>query len=185
MSALLQNKELWERATPLTIEAYHLLYKEGLIPEKTELLEGVVIQKMPKDPIHAELVTNLTFYLYEQLKNKFQIRQENPIGAEFSLPEPDIAIVPIDDYSKSHPKSALVVIEVANSSLQIDRAKSSIYAKIGVPEYIIVNLQNLILEYYSSLSGEKYSFTEILQKNETFTSTTIPEISFRLEDFLK
>jgi len=180
--ALLANKAVWERATPISIEAYHLLHKEGLISEKTELLEGVVIEKMPKDPIHAELVRRI----YEYIKNKtnFKVLKEDPISTGFSEPEPDIAIVPLGDYSKSHPKEALVVIEVANTSLGIDRAKAPIYAKANIPEYIIMNLQNNILEYYSKPSEGNYSFTKIFQKDEYFSSTSVPEVAFKLDDFL-
>ncbi|MBK8394645.1 MAG: Uma2 family endonuclease [Leptospiraceae bacterium] len=185
MSFALQDRQaIFERAFPISVEAYHFLYKQGLISEKTELLEGVVIEKMPKDPIHANLVTLLTHFLYEIIKNKFQLRQENPINTGFSEPEPDIAIVPNGDYSTSHPTEAKLVIEVANTSIALDRAKSYIYAKANIPEYIIINLQNNILEVYKTPLDGKYSFTKILQKDERFISDTIPEIAFSLNEFL-
>ena len=182
---ILENQAVSERAFPLSVEAYHFLFKEGLISEKTELLEGVVVEKMPKDPLHANIVTKLSFFLYEKLKNKFQIRQENPIRTGFSEPEPDIAIVPNGDYSSTHPSEALLVIEVANTSLGIDRAKTSIYANANIPEYIIFNLQNKVLEIYSAPVEGKYSLTKILQKEEKFSSQSISEISFSLNDFLQ
>ena len=181
-NAILENQAVWERATPISVEAYHLLYKEGLISERTELLEGVVVEKMPKDPIHAELVRRI----FQFIKNKTDLKvlKEDPINTGFSEPEPDIAIVPLGDYSKSHPKEALVVIEVANTSLGIDRAKASIYAKANIPEYIIINLQNNILEYYYAPVDGKYSSAKILQKDENFSSASVPEISFKLDEFL-
>jgi hypothetical protein len=36
------------RVWPLPLKAYHALGELGLIPEKTELLHGQVIQKRPK-----------------------------------------------------------------------------------------------------------------------------------------
>ena len=183
-NAIFDNPTVWERAVPITVEAYHFLYRNGLVSEKTELLEGVVVEKMPKDPIHANIVTNLAYYLYEKLKNKFQVRQENPIYAGFSEPEPDIAIVPNKDYSTEHPKEVFIVIEVANTSLGIDRAKTSIYAGANIPEYIIVNLQNNILEIYSVPIEGQYSLTKILQIEEIFSSKSIPAITFSLKDFL-
>lgn len=182
--ALKDRQAIFERAFPISVEAYHFLYKQGLISEKTELLEGVVIEKMPKDPIHANLVTMLAHFLYETIKNKFQVRQENPINTGFSEPEPDIAIVANGDYSTSHPREAKLVIEVANTSIALDRAKSYIYAKAKIEEYIIINLQNNILEIYTNPMDGKYSYTKILQKEEVFTSTVISEISFSLNDFL-
>ena len=182
--AIQERQAFFEKAVPISVEAYHLLYKQGLISEKTELLEGVVIEKMPKDPIHANLVTLLASFLYEAINNEYQLRQENPINTGFSEPEPDIAIVPKGDYSTAHPTEALLVIEVANSSIAIDRAKASIYAKANIPEYIIANLQNKILEVYSNPVDGKYSFTKILQADERFISTNVSNISFSLNDFL-
>lgn len=180
--ALQERQAFFERAVPISVEAYHLLYKQGLISEKTELLEGVVIEKMPKDPIHAEIVRRIFEYL-EQIKS-VKVLKEDPINLGFSEPEPDIAIVPKGDYSSAHPTEALLVIEVANSSIALDRAKASIYAKANIPEYIIANLQNKILEVYSSPVDGKYSFTKILQVDEVFTSTIVSNVSFSLSVFL-
>ena len=46
--ALQERQAIFERAFPISVEAYHFLYKQGLISEKTELLEGVVIEKNAK-----------------------------------------------------------------------------------------------------------------------------------------
>lgn len=180
----LEHNAIYERLFPISVDAYHSLYNQGFISEKTELLEGVVIEKMPKDPIHANIVTKLAYFLYKVLKNIYQLRQENPIQIELSEPEPDIAIVPNQDYSFKHPQEVFFVIEVANSSLAIDRAKATIYAKANIPEYVIVNLQNNVLEIYNTPVNGKYSFTKILQKDENFFCSIIPEISFSLNDFL-
>jgi Uma2 family endonuclease len=182
--AILENPAVYKRTFPISIEAYHLLYEQGFISEKTELLEGVVVEKMPKDPIHSNIVTQLAYFLYDRLKGKFQVRQENPISTGFSEPEPDIAIVSVADYSFFHPNEALLVMEVANTSLAIDRSKSFIYAKANIPEYIIINLVNNTLEIYSSPVEGKYSITKILQKEDEFASLVIPEISFFLKNFL-
>ena len=51
------------------------------------------------------------------------------------------------DYFKRYPDSALLVVEVANSSLPQDRlTKAAIYASAGIPEYWIVNVRDRALE---------------------------------------
>jgi Uma2 family endonuclease len=177
-----ERQAIFERAFPISVEAYHLLCNNGFISERTELLEGVVIEKMPKDPIHSEVVRRVFDYL-KKVKS-FKILKEDPINTGFSEPEPDISVVPNGDYSIAHPREAMLVIEVANTSLALDRAKSFIYAKASIPEYIIINLQNNILEVYMTPIDGKYFFTKILQKEEIFISTIIPEISFALNGFL-
>jgi Uma2 family endonuclease len=52
------------------------------------------------------------------------------------MPEPDVCVVRKDPSRRQHPSAALLVVEVAVSSLRIDRtAKQVIYAENGVPEY--------------------------------------------------
>lgn len=55
-----------------------------------------------------------------------------------TAPEPDVAVVPGQnrDYANAHPKTALLVVEVADSTLAQDRlTKAAIYAAAGIPEY--------------------------------------------------
>lgn len=52
MATLTQFEELIH---PLSVDAYHLLYENGLVAEKAELIEGVIYNKMPKNPIHSEI----------------------------------------------------------------------------------------------------------------------------------
>jgi Uma2 family endonuclease len=65
----------------------------------------------------------------------------------YSVPEPDVALVPgrYEDYDDAHPRSAILVVEVADSSLEQDRlTKAMIYAIAEVPEYRIVNVVDLL-----------------------------------------
>ena len=53
--------------------------------------------------------------------------------ANFSEPEPDLAIVPVGDYADHHPDKAYLLIEVADDSLAKDRGpKAKLYASSGV-----------------------------------------------------
>ena len=75
-----------------------------------------------------------------------------------SEPEPDLAVVrgPRADYRTAHPATAQLVIEVAVSSIEIDRVKALIYAEAGVPVYWIVCPQTKQVEVYrkpGSLEG--------------------------------
>ena len=70
---------------------------------------------------------------------------------EESEPEPDVAVVPgrPGDYRDSHPTRPALLVEVAESSLELDRAgKGSLYARAGVAEYWIVNLVEGVVEVY-------------------------------------
>jgi len=53
------------------------------------------------------------------------------------------------DYVRSHPSAPALVVEIAETSLAVDREhKSSLYARAGVADYWILNLREAVLEVY-------------------------------------
>lgn len=169
---------------PITVEAYHFLYENGLVEEKAELIEGVIYSKMPKNPIHSEILRRIMKFLYSMGSDEFLISTENPVTLNNSEPEPDIAILPPGDYSKSHPTSALLVLEVSNSSLSLDRKKAKTYAKGNIPEYVLVNLIDEKMEIYKNPKEGIYTEIRILSKEDVFTSESVKNLSFSLDLFL-
>jgi Uma2 family endonuclease len=72
------------------------------------------------------------------------IRPQLPLTLADSEPEPDLAVVPTreEDAARRHPSSALLVIEISDSSVRHDlKVKARIYAKAGIPEYWVVDVQ--------------------------------------------
>jgi Uma2 family endonuclease len=82
----------------------------------------------------------------------FDVRTQLPLAlGEYSEPEPDVAVVvgSARDYANAHPTTAVLVVEIADSTLALDRhTKASLYAAAGVPEYWIVNLVERQIEIY-------------------------------------
>jgi len=75
-----------------------------------------------------------------------------------SEPQPDVAVVPKGDYRAAHPAHALLLIEVADSSLKKDRTvKARLYAERGVPEYWIVDLRGGVIEVHSDVVNGAYA----------------------------
>jgi Uma2 family endonuclease len=87
------------------------------------------------------------------------LRQEGPLTFSDSEPEPDLCIVRGQKaaFRKVHPSTAELVIEVAVSSLEIDRVKASIYAEAGVKEYWIVCPDGKCVEVYRQCQKQGYS----------------------------
>ncbi|MBE7439760.1 MAG: Uma2 family endonuclease [Spirochaetales bacterium] len=96
------------------------------------------------------------------------LRSEQPLTLLASEPEPDIAIVPghWQDHTTAHPDRALLVVEIALSSLKLDRSKAEIYARAGIPEYWIVDLDQHQLEQYSDPASGRYSQRQVLGKTD-------------------
>lgn len=159
---------LWN-GTPLMrfrVEQYHALIAHGIIMEGEpyELLDGLIVRKNRSahgedparvSPPHSWAVMNLADFGRKFERLGCHVQTQQPITLpRYNEPEPDGAIVmgTIDDYHKRHPgpKDVLCVIEVADASLHLDRtAKQRIYADSGIPQYVIINLPDRVVEVYT------------------------------------
>ena len=145
-----------------TVDEYHRMIANGVLSEDDpfELLEGWIIRKMPIDPIHAFAVSTLALLLGNLLSTDWFVRTQQPITSDESEPEPDICVAPGPRtlYRTRHPTplESELLIEVANSSLAVDRGrKLEFYARAGVPQYWIVNLVANRVEVYTKPRGGK------------------------------
>src|SRR5437868_2392932 len=125
-----------------TRSEYHRMIELGLFEdERLELLGGVLVRLPSQLPPHASTVQKLNQLLVTQLQNRFGVRSQLPLAlSDDTEPEPDVAIVPVGDYEVEHPATALLIIEVSDTTLRNDRAKAAMYASGGIAEYWIVNL---------------------------------------------
>lgn len=157
-AAILDEPEVRGAALPLTVEQYHRLSAECIVPERTELLQGVVIEQMTKSPLHTFLVQRLTRWMESALPAGWLVRKEEPLTLADSEPEPDIAVVVgrPEDYRTAHPATAAFVVEVAIATLGIDRAKADIYAAAGIPEYWIVIPDSRTVEVFRRPGPTRY-----------------------------
>lgn len=126
--------------------------------ERVELLDGMLVAMSPQGARHATVVRRLNMLLTPALVGRAEVQVQAPIAAsDLSEPEPDIAVVPAGDYLKDHPHQALLIIEVADSSLRKDRlVKLRVYAQARVPEYWIVDLENDLVHVHRQPSDAGY-----------------------------
>jgi Uma2 family endonuclease len=129
-------------------DAYYRLGEIGVLTrnDRVELIDGEIIEMSPIDSRHSACVTRLNRAITPHVGDAI-IRFENPLALPDEYdPQPDIVVVRAsdDDYEEEHPRSedALLVVEVANSSLRYDRhVKAQRYAEAGIPEYWLVDLR--------------------------------------------
>lgn len=186
VSHLLEREFLRENFIPISVEAYHYLAEKNLISEKAELIEGVIVKKVPKSPLHYFLTQKLSLFFQNKISGKYWVRPEGPILASHSVPEPDFAIVDFreDFYAKEHPSFAHLVIEIALSTVVFDRDKADIYASAKIPEYWIFNLQNKSLEVFQNPNQDKYQTTTILSASDSIRPLFQNDILLDLKEFL-
>jgi len=146
MTALLEVPAIRQRAKRFSVADYQRL-TEG---QRTELLRGTIIEKMSKSPAHQFFLNRLRKILTAQISPDFLVCTDEPISTADSEPEPDVIVLcgPEEKYRHSHATTAELVIEVAVSSLEIDRVKANIYAEAGVKEYWIVCPEEKQVEVY-------------------------------------
>ena len=143
-----------------SVDQYHELIRSGLIEEDDpiELLEGWLIEKMPKNPPHNVATGLVADVLQSLTPGGWHILSQNSITLEDSEPEPDAALVrgKRRDYTGRNPRPAdiALVVEVADSTLSRDRGfKKRIYARAGIVHYWILNLIDRQVETFSDPTG--------------------------------
>jgi Uma2 family endonuclease len=137
----------------LTVSQYYKMAEVGLFEGKrVELIEGRIIEMSPVGSKHATAVTLASDGLREVFSKNYSVRVQCPIDfRQRSAPEPDLAIIKgnIRDFSTAHPTTAALIVEVADTTLQYDRKeKASLYARAGIKDYWLINLNDRRLEVY-------------------------------------
>jgi Uma2 family endonuclease len=168
-----------------TVQDYYKMAEVGIIKpsDRVELLNGEVIKMSPIRSPHASMVDLLNEILTTTLHKKAIIRVQNPIRiGKYSEPEPDFSIVKIqpDRYRDRHPQpgDVLLVIEVADSSLEKDRTvKKELYAKARISEYWIVNLTERQIEVFSQPEEGNYHSVKVFKEGTISCSTIEFELS--------
>ena len=154
MSALLDLTEVRDIIFPISVEAYHLLTDD----EPTELLRGIIIKKVSKSPTHRYIARRVQQILSGQIATGFEVFYGDPLTFIDSEPEPDVAVVrgSESEFEDVHPPTAELVVEVAVTSLAIDRKKARIYAEAGIKEYWIVRPAIKAVEVYRQPTAKGY-----------------------------
>ena len=150
---------------PLTADEAMRMVELGIIgpDERVELLHGVLTRMSPQHPPHAVPTQRLTTWLAPlMVAGTHDVRVQLPLTVpdRTSLPEPDIAVVEHDEVI-AHPSTALLVVEVAVSSLRIDtRIKPPLYAAAGVPELWVVDIPGGHVNVFTEPGAEGYARRE-------------------------
>lgn len=162
----------------LTVDQYHRMAEAGVLPSdaRVELIEGEVVDMAPMKSRHASVVARLLSVLQRAVGDRALVWCQLPLRlGPHSEPEPDLMLLRprADFYAQAHPAPAdvLLLIEVADTTLEYDRGvKLPLYARHGVCEVWIVDLDARLVRFFRSPTGDAY--TDIT-KSETPGSTPV------------
>ena len=157
--------------------------------EAVELIRGEIIPKTPIGDRHSACLMRLNEHLVQAIGKRAMFGIQNPIVFPDSEPEPDVSVVRRKDnyYANGKPlaEDVLLIIEVADSSLEFDReGKLSIYAEAGIAEYWIVNLIDDVIEIYRDPAGSSYANTTISRRGDSISLLALPDVTIAVSDIL-
>lgn len=187
VTSILEIPEARARVSPITVAQYHAFPEFNENGKRTELIRGIVFEKMSKSPLHSSVAKFLYDLILALAPPGFSVRQDQPLTFHDSEPEPDIAIVAGSDkdFRTRHPTTAVLVIEIAISSVAMDREKAAVYAEAGVEEYWIVLPAERRVEVYRQPLGGSYLERVAVEGEGPLKSSSVPEIEIQLGELFE
>ncbi len=166
----------------LSVDDFHHMGEAGVLRagERVELIDGEIIDMAPIGSHHAGTVAFLAKRLERALGDSALVFVQNPLAlAAASEPQPDLMLLKprADFYRGAHPRpdNVLLVVEVADTTLTYDRdIKLPLYARHGIPEAWLVDLENRRLHVFTSPSEAGYLESRSLARPGSLATTALP-----------
>lgn len=147
----------WAKST------YNRLTEIGLFDDSPSvyLFRGELVEEMAIGRKHARAQTFAGRWATFTFVDGVLVRQQLPLDVPGdSMPQPDVAVVTLaEDARDPHPNSALLVIEIAATSLDLDRTKAAEYAAADVPDYWVLDVEGRVLEVRRDVADDPASPT--------------------------
>ena len=167
------------------VHEYHRMSEAGVLRhgDREELLDGEVVVMAAIGSPHQAAVDRLNRLLTKACDQQI-VRVQGPVRLdEWNEPRPDLAILrPRDDfYASGHPSpgDVLLLIEVADTSLRFDReVKLPLYARAGIVECWIVDLNGRCVEVHRDPGPGGYGRSRTLARGESVSPAELPDLTF-------
>jgi Uma2 family endonuclease len=177
---------------PFTVEEYYRMAEAGILGEddRVELLDGEIVQMSPIGSRHAACVARLNRKFTRALGERAIVQVQNPLRlSQRSEPQPDLCLLrPRPDYyAGAHPGpgDALLVVEVADTSLEFDRdVKLPLYARAGVPEVWLVDLEGEQVHVFCEPARGSYLSVCELVAGDELVPRALPEFRVPVQEIL-
>ena len=185
-----------ERSTTrrFTVSEYHQMGDVGIFDgQRVQLIGGEVVVMSPQNFRHGSGLEEIAEILTKAFGARFWVRTQQPLKLRGdSEPEPDVYVVKgARREHKKTPTTAVLVIEVSDTTLRLDRRKRSLYAKAGIADFWLVNLRKNQLEVYrkpipddSQPFGAGYSQKTILVAGDVVSPLAKSEVKIHVANLI-
>jgi len=182
----------WGRRKKWTRAECEIIQSTGVLSQqKVELIEGDLLDKMGKNRPH----TNALIFVQDWLVRVFGVVYVNPettidIAPEdnpTSEPEPDLIVLSKPSLmfraANPRPSDIRLLIEISDSSLDLDlKVKASLYARAGIPEYWVLDVNREELWVHRNPADGKYKSITVYNKQESVCPLAAPGQEFRVAE---
>jgi len=181
--------DLTERRRRISVDEYHRMIEAGILGEDqhVQLVDGMLVAVTAQGRAHARAIQRLTRLLVRAVGDDMEVLPQLPLTLpDDSEPEPDLAVVRAEDAQsrEEHPRTALLVVEVAGDSLRLDRgSKAALYARAGIPEYWIVNLAESTIEVHREpeATAASYRLRTVVPSGQDLASASVPGLTIEVD----
>ncbi len=173
-----------------SVGEYHQMAQTGLLDEsdRVELIDGALVDKAPIGSKHAFRVDSIARALQLAAGKDFLVRVQNPVVlAEYSEPQPDIAVVKDKNYANAHPggEDVLLIVEVSDTTLAYDRdVKLTIYARHAIPEVWLLDVNAGELTIYREPVDGQYRLIRKPTNAEAVSPLLMPKVDLSLAQMI-
>jgi Uma2 family endonuclease len=169
--------KLWK----FTVADYMRMAEAGILTEddRVELIDGEVRAMAPIGEWHISTVNRLTAQVSRQIGDRAILSVQNPIQLDdYTEPQPDIVLLRYREdfyvHAKARPEDVLLVMEVADSSLEYDRdEKIPRYARAMIPEVWLWGAEREVVIQYTEPDGTRYRHVQTFGRGQVIISQTV------------
>jgi Uma2 family endonuclease len=190
--ALDQQQEPELKRHRLSVADYHRMAEAGVLAQdaRVELIEGEIIDMAPTGTRHYWAVLRLSRLLHRTVADRAMVAGQSSLRLnDFNEPEADLVL--LDASTEAHDDrlplgtDALLVIEVSDTSLAYDvKTKATLYARYGVPEYWVIDLQHRKLHRFTQPKEGTWSNIQTIDKPGVVELPGLPGLSIDIGSVL-
>ncbi len=175
-----------------TVDEFCRMGEAGIFGEepRLELIEGEILEMSPVGIRHMSCVNRASALFAGRLAGRAMFSVQNPVLlSNDTMPQPDIVLAkPRENFYSDRrisPEDTLLVLEVSDTTLRYDRKrKMPLYAKWGVPELWIENLENDVVLVFRDPGLSGYANALTLRRGESISLVAFPQIRFTVDELL-